>query len=811
MDSEEEVESFEITDHDLQSELNPGRRHMQTKAEAIYGIWATSDDEEEEGGGYQRGTRKKMANYTQPLGFVTGGLFHDKDGEQTGSGGSGDEVINTEDAKKFVSSQNKKNQTLKQDASKKNYFDGARFKKNTKQFGAWEKYTTGFGSKMLEKMGYKGKGLGKTGEGIVEPVQAFKRGGRAAIGAYGTEKPAGSDPVYDTDEEEEKEIKKEIEKLHQWKKTGQEVKKPKYVYKTAEEVKKSGSAKKLAPLLSHSNVKIVDMTGPQTKVLQGYGSLGHQHAKPDEAEKHPGIIEDDKKAFDIPELVYNLNLLVDLAESEIIQIDRQQRFENDNVVNMTHELVRLEKVCIEEENEINNLEHVCKIIDRCKAGLQPDKDEALTLKGLILCFQTLQDNYYEEYKLYGLEKLVIPLGFPLLSRHFSAWHPFINPTYGIDVVKLWKNVLEENKQNTNFNSEQQRSMGPFERLIWEVWMPHLRTAISQWIPKESEKLIEVMEAWVQLLPDWVTANILDQLILPKLQAAVEGWNPLTDPTPIHSWLHPWLPLMRDRLEPLYGPIRQKLAAALNNWYPSDPSAKVILEPWLKVFTRGSMEAFLLRSIYPKLEQCMIEFKINPHQQLLEPFHWVMAWKDIISVHHMVSILDKHFFPKWLQVLRSWLGNSPNYDEVTKWYLGWKSMFSEEFADNPTIKEHFNRGLTLMNQAVSGTLQPGARENVAYLTSTERRREAEQAAMKAEKAQVSASITGGVPTRFKDLVEQAAEDNGILFIPLPNRRHEGKTVYSFGKCVICIDRDVVFYSTEGNWKPSSLQDLLRMAR
>lgn len=29
-----------------------------------------------------------------------------------------------------------------------------------------------------------------------------------------------------------------------------------------------------------------------------------------------------------------------------------------------------------------------------------------------------------------------------------------------------------------------------------------------------------------------------------------------------------------------------------------------------------MEAFLLRSIYPKLEQCMIEFKINPHQQLL---------------------------------------------------------------------------------------------------------------------------------------------------------------------------------------------------
>ena len=59
--------------------------------------------------------------------------------------------------------------------------------------------------------------------------------------------------------------------------------------------------------------------------------------------------------------------------------------------------------------------------------------------------------------------------------------------------------------------------------------------------------------------------------------------------------------------------------------------------------------------------------------------------------------------------------------------------------------------------------------------------------------------------------QQAEDNGLLFIPLPNRRHEGKAVYTFGKCVIYIDRDVVFHSTEGKWKPSSLQELVDLAR
>ncbi|XP_076809477.1 zinc finger CCCH-type with G patch domain-containing protein-like isoform X2 [Clavelina lepadiformis] len=39
------------------------------------------------------------------------------------------------------------------------------------KLGAWEKYTNGFGSKMLMKFGYKaGEGLGKDGKGRVEPV-----------------------------------------------------------------------------------------------------------------------------------------------------------------------------------------------------------------------------------------------------------------------------------------------------------------------------------------------------------------------------------------------------------------------------------------------------------------------------------------------------------------------------------------------------------------------------------------------------------------------------------------------------------------
>lgn len=57
----------------------------------------------------------------------------------------------------------------------------------------------------------------------------------------------------------------------------------------------------------------------------------------------------------------------------------------------------------------------------------------------------------------------------------------------------------------------------------------------------------------------------------------------------------------------------------------------------------------------------------------------------------------------------------------------------------------------------------------------------------------------------------AEENNLLFMPIPNRRFEGKALYSLGKVTLYIDRGVVFAQTQGLWKPVSLQDLMIMAK
>ena len=53
------------------------------------------------------------------------------------------------------------------------------------KFGAFEKHTSGFGSRMLAKMGFQGEGsgVGKGGTGIKEPITAEMRARRVGLGA----------------------------------------------------------------------------------------------------------------------------------------------------------------------------------------------------------------------------------------------------------------------------------------------------------------------------------------------------------------------------------------------------------------------------------------------------------------------------------------------------------------------------------------------------------------------------------------------------------------------------------------------------
>ena len=69
-----------------------------------------------------------------------------------------------------------------------------------------------------------------------------------------------------------------------------------------------------------------------------------------------------------------------------------------------------------------------------------------------------------------------------------------------------------------------------------------------------------------------------------------------------------------------------------------------------MFDSKDWDLLLLRSIVPKLAWALQDaLDINPLQQDLDPFNWVLAWHPVMPAHHMVNLLEFRFFPKWHQV------------------------------------------------------------------------------------------------------------------------------------------------------------------
>lgn len=56
-------------------------------------------------------------------------------------------------------------------------------------------------------------------------------------------------------------------------------------------------------------------------------------------------------------------------------------------------------------------------------------------------------------------------------------------------------------------------------------------------------MLKLIEQSAEVIPSDIIINVLENMILPKIQSDVEQWDPLTDLVPIHLWIHPWLPYL----------------------------------------------------------------------------------------------------------------------------------------------------------------------------------------------------------------------------------------------------------------------------
>jgi len=167
-----------------------------------------------------------------------------------------------------------------------------------------------------------------------------------------------------------------------------------------------------------------------------------------------------------------------------------------------------------------------------------------------------------------------------------------------------------------------------------------------------------------------------------------------------------------------------------------------------------------------------------------------------------KILDLHFFPKWRTVLRHWLtGKDPDFDEIARWYLAWKSCIPDNVLESKEVDKHIQAALHDMSAAVSGEpIEP---------TWTPPPNQGSAPGPQFRKLKVSERTH----LTLKDLVEQFAEESGVEFLPKPGRTHEGFQVYHFGlvSCIIDSAHETIMAQmdtkTHTTWRIVSLDELL----
>jgi len=868
------------------------RGRTQTSDESLYGVFAGDDSDNEadnskgkskgKGNNKIRNNDKKRTRSDKPLEFIaqkSSKVSKDDTVEATAAVPDDIEVKDeTEDFKNVLGNLSiPEVKAVKKDTKSNDDFrlmmeeaEAGVFRSNkivapgavsTKSLGTWEKHTKGVGMKYLEKFGFKGR-LGAREDGVSRAIEVVVRPNGQGLG-FGDFTEQGALPVNKKlvaewsgveykEEEIITEIKKskkimseEISESKSWKKGGQKEKKVKIVSMNDFLNTDAGDGN----INTHKKEVIIDMRGEQTRIITDYTDMNSLPSSTD----GPKLGQ---------ELLYNINLVVDLVEMDLNANSKKLGVEKKKINNILNDIEMLEKQIEKDSPRLKKLENILAILNKVnekqiksknrELNIKDEDDdhdendfqywsnknnsdikESITLTAVSALFKTLHQNYKEEFHMFGLIHLLPTVLLPVLQTLFINWVPLSDPLRLAEIFTAGSGLGEYFDINgEGALAAQTRSI--VETIGENLTLPLIRRTLTKdWDVHNPHQCVTLLDTMKSIYPIKTVEELIDTFIQPKLIKAVKNWSPNVDIIPIHTWIHQWLPLMKAKLAPLYPDIRRKMSQALSTWQPDDIYAIQLIHPWRDIFDKISMDTFLIRMIIPKLVINLRNIIINPSNQDVSMFNKIAMWYDIIPSVHFISLFKGEFFARWLRVLVTWLSSSPDLEEIVQWYLGWKSVFPEKLLEEPDMLESFNSALDIMNIALTakeheyGMLLKKAGSDVldtSYFNVVEKK--ISENSMKDRLQELNKSsrytpgtVNEGIPSTrgvlFKEVVETFAANNGITFIPKVGRVQDGKQVFMFGKSLCYLDQDVVFVSTAtktvtAEWRPIGLEELLKIS-
>ncbi|KAL6717616.1 hypothetical protein ACLMJK_005531 [Lecanora helva] len=644
-----------------------------------------------------------------------------------------------------------------------------------------------FAARMMAKMGYvEGQGLGATGKGRLAPIETQQRPQGAGLGAVKEKTKQAKDEekreaafrgeaLEDSSEEERKRKRKLKEKRISGVKSGggTPVAKPKAKYRTVKEMEAAAEGLEVPNVLK----SIIDATGQETKVLASTAGLMSSGVAMVPSETEPEKIarraRRDLEAF--TEEWRALKEREDFFDSERTQIQ-----------------VEIEK----EEQGVRRIAELVSTVQQTNLD-SDDSSEMSAWEEITTKLEALERSAKDEEGFLELQEVAVAAIHPHFKAAMEEWDPLHQPSSISEYLYKLQHILGIRSQSSNteialqngisYTKPPSKSTTPYETMIHKYWLPRVRSTITNdWDVYNPDPLLDLIKIWEPVLPSFIFANVIDQLIVRRLTDAVSSWKPRNlhkhrRHTQPQAWLFPWLQYLDEQhtnpksTTGLLADVKRKLKTVLSTW---DLSTGLFpgLESWSQIYPTD-LTPLLIRHLLPRLSLYLSEnLNIDPSDQDLTPLEKVLEWKPYFSPATMAQLFVAEFFHKWHETLYIWLtSKEANFEEISQWYQWWKETLETEASDPrretgfnevPEIAAEWTKGVDAINRAIdalengvsiSDHLSPPTTAPASLPVSTP--------------TPITTTISSpkppvlDTPTTFKDVVEDWCSENDLHLIPL----------------------------------------------
>eukprot|EP01017_Pseudomicrothorax_dubius_P045883 TRINITY_DN8010_c0_g1_i3.p1 TRINITY_DN8010_c0_g1~~TRINITY_DN8010_c0_g1_i3.p1 ORF type:complete len:636 (+),score=179.29 TRINITY_DN8010_c0_g1_i3:460-2367(+) len=555
-----------------------------------------------------------------------------------------------------------------------------------KAAGLQEDYGKGF--EIMRKIGFKvGSGLGKDEQGLKEPVKAVKKTAFSRlVDPYATTytkdeiNPADDNlnpaltkrrgRIGDEEDLEADEERRENRALvHRWKRERNTAKgpgKPRKVKFSDRDALELGEQLLEEAKPEPIALKVVDFTKGEARVYDSYDAI----ASLTKNARRTAPIPEERPKF-LNDFALFLKRAFEQTRHSVVALERKAKSTEDEQVTLNYEKGQLEEEVKENRAFISGLKSIKEKLTSIRQAVREKKDVDLTQE-----FLQLAQSYPKEFQEYNLATIFTALYVRQNSPYFASWEPAKDPKFASekmkDLVEFYKVALPPEEKETfierpkhaflSFQAKKGKLDGGEKHLIFvyqELWFPAVKRFLAnEFEPKTNfEAAITLLEAWAKVVPSEIIESVIEQSVMPRLRKAVEEWEPTQDRTPIHTWIHPWLPLIKStRLVALWKPIQMKLSKALQRWQPTDRSAFVLLTPWRRVLDDSEWYLLMNRCILPKVMYHLQTFEVNPRNQNIDLIKNILEWEDYLPFEQIVNLYETQLLQKFGAILNEWLEN-----------------------------------------------------------------------------------------------------------------------------------------------------------